>query len=144
MTISIYGNRAEKLAKELVRKVRNGESVNIGAEAIRVGYSLASAKTYKFYNSADFQRIMQENKDIMAKEIEEEKQAIVERMKKTRSKAKYRDLAYSFDIMNKNQRLISGESTENIANKGSIVMLPQAEAEPSDVSVDLNEPKLEQ
>jgi hypothetical protein len=105
---------AQNVAREVARlslgKSRNRTKVNLGKIAMKNGYSKHTADTPKnITETKSYKEII----NPVIKQLEDERQAILERMKKTRNKAKYRDLTYSLDITTKNHQLLTGGKTEN-------------------------------
>lgn len=108
-------SRPARVAHAIIENTRNGKAPAKMKTALRFGYSYASAKTMQFEKSPDYQRVMAENKDLFLSDLEKTKKMALARAEKTIKKASYRDAMYGVDIATKNSRLISGESTDNIA-----------------------------
>ena len=78
---------------------------------LEVGYKPKTAKNPK--NLTESKAFKQELKPLLDR-LEKERDAIVERLKITRNKAKYRDLIDGLDKLTKNIQLLSGKPTDNI------------------------------
>lgn len=106
---------AETVGNEVLKKVRSGKKVILG-EIIRAqGYShsVSTAPT-KVTRTKSYQRTIKPLID----QLEEERQAIMDRLKVTRDKAKYRDLMDGLDKVTKTHQLLTGGATENVAVRG--------------------------
>jgi uncharacterized protein with von Willebrand factor type A (vWA) domain len=100
--------RRKKVINELM--VENGGSLS--AAMRKAGYNKSYAKNpQKLRKTKAFQK---EIKPILER-LEEERDQALERAKKTRSKAKYRDLIDSTEKLTKLIQLLSGRPTENIS-----------------------------
>lgn len=97
-----------KVIKAVNELVANGGSV---ASAMRkAGYSARTARTPK--KMTDTQAYQDEIKPVV-KQLEEERQEVINDMKGKRGKAKYRDLTDALDKITKNIQLLGGKPTEN-------------------------------
>jgi phage terminase small subunit len=77
---------------------------------IKAGYSPRTARDpSKLFDSPVMKPVI----DKLAQQLEDERQEVLDRMKATRSRAKYRDLTYALDIVTKNYQLVTGGRTEN-------------------------------
>lgn len=100
---------AEQVAKEVLETIGKGKIPNMGKIAIKKGYSKAVAKNpQQIRRSKSYQRVM----DPLITKLEEEREAIIKRLKSTRNKAKYRDLIDGLDKITKNIQLIGGKPTD--------------------------------
>lgn len=104
---------AKEVAKEVLETVRNGKIPNLQKIQQKHGYSKESAKSMKATQTDTYEEVIEQNLPTVISQLEEEREAILERMKATRSKAKYRDLTYAMDIVTKNHQLLTGGKTEN-------------------------------
>lgn len=101
---------AKKAAHELLETLGKGEIVNMGKILKNNGYAK---------NTADSPRLVTETKSFkdvvnpVVKALEEEREEIIKALKKTRNKAKYRDLIDGLDKVTKNHQLLTGGQTEN-------------------------------
>ena len=102
---------AKEVAKEVLGTIGKGKRPNITKIAIKKGY------TPKTANSGQVQKTKTYQKELapLITRLEEERDAIVEALKKKRGKAKYRDLIDGLDKVTKNLQLLTGGSTANIA-----------------------------
>jgi hypothetical protein len=66
---------------------------------------------------------IKEDIDPLIKKLEKERNAVLERMKKTRIQAKYRDLVMALDVVTKNHQLLSGKPTENLAQTNIVALI---------------------
>ena len=98
--------RQKRAIKEIV------ENRGVVSRAMVVaGYKRKTAKNPKnLTNSKAFKKELQP----LLKRLEEERDAVIKRMKATRSKAKYRDLVDAVDKLTKNIQLLSGRATERV------------------------------
>lgn len=101
---------AKAVAEEVLKTVGNGGRPHIQEIAIGKGYSPASARSGKPQETKSYQETISPfvNKMIA------ERDKVIERMAKTRGKAKYRDLTDSLDKLTKNIQLLTGGKTENV------------------------------
>jgi hypothetical protein len=102
---------AAEVAREVIRTVGKGRKPHLTKIAISKGYSLQSARVGKPIQTKTYKA---EIKPLVSR-LEEERDAIMERLKKTRNKAKYRDLIDGMDKVTKNIQLLTGGATQNIA-----------------------------
>lgn len=106
---------AESVGTEVLKKVRNGKKVIMGEIILAHGYSkTVSTAPTKVTKTKSYQRVIKP----LADQLEEERQAIMERLKVTRDKAKYRDLMDGLDKVTKTHQLLTGGATENLAVLG--------------------------
>lgn len=99
---------AKAVAKEVMETVRKGKKVNAYRIQRRHGYSHSSAKAMKGKRTKTYQKEIKP----LIKQLEDERQAILTRLPKVRSKAKYRDLIDGLDKTTKNIQLLGGRPTE--------------------------------
>ncbi len=105
---------AQEVAKDVLDKVRKGQRPILGEIIKKRGYADSISKSpTKVTETDSYKEVIEENKNPVIEQLEEERQAILLRMKKTRNKAKYRDLTYSLDVVTKNHQLLTGGKTEN-------------------------------
>lgn len=103
---------ARAVAKDVIEAVRKGVKVNLGDIIENHGYSKSiSMKPRRVTQTKSYIAEMQPLVD----QLKDERQEIIKALKKTRSKAKYRDLIDGMDKVTKNIQLLSGEETERIA-----------------------------
>ena len=110
-------SRPAMVAKAVLANISAGKAPAVVKTALRYGYSFATAKTVQFKKSPDYQAVMQENKDAMIALGQKNHHLAQKQITKTIRKANARDSAYIADTMLKGVRLVSGESTDNIAVK---------------------------
>lgn len=106
---------AREVAKEVLETIGQGKIPVVSKIALKKGYSKATAKNPQQIKKAKSYREVLEP---VIESLENERIEILKRMKKTRNKAKYRDLTYSLDIVTKNHQLLSGGNTENVGIAG--------------------------
>lgn len=104
--------RARAVAREVIKQVERGGKSFITTIAPKKGYSKRTAASGKIQKTKSYQSVI---KPLLVR-LEEERDAIIKRLKKTRSKAKYRDLIDGFDKITKNYQLLSGGNTERVLN----------------------------
>src|SRR3990167_9140475 len=102
---------AKEVAREVIKQVYRGVKPKISVIAPKKGYSPRTAHSGKIQNTKSYQSVIQP----LVLRLEEERNAIVEALKTTRSKAKYRDLIDGLDKITKNIQLLTGGATSNIA-----------------------------
>ena len=102
---------AVEVAKEVISEVRKGKIPNRYRISVKHGYSPQSAKASKAVRTKAYQSVITP----LVERLEEERNAVVEALKTTRSKAKYRDLIDGLDKITKNIQLLTGGATSNIA-----------------------------
>ena len=102
---------AKEVAKEVLGTIGKGKRPNITKIAIKKGYSPKTA------NSGQVQKTKTYKAELapLVTRLEQERDAIVEALKKKRGKAKYRDLIDGLDKVTKNLQLLTGGATQNIA-----------------------------
>lgn len=104
---------AEKVANEVIDEVVKGRLPNKEAIQIKHGYSKISARKHKAMTTQTYKKITKSLTD----RLEEERDAILERLPHVREEAKYRDLTDGLDKITKTHQLLTGGATENIAVK---------------------------
>lgn len=102
---------AAEVAKEVLGTIGKGKRPNITRIAVKKGYTYKTANSGQVQKTKTFQNEIQP----LVQRLEEERDAIIERLKATRDKAKYRDLIDGMDKVTKNIQLLTGGATENIA-----------------------------
>lgn len=105
---------AEQVANEVVETVGNGGKINLVEIQKKHGYSPKSAKSHKVRETKTYQRTIK----TVVEQLEEERQAILQRLPFVRDEAKYRDLTDGLDKITKTHQLLTGGATENIAVAG--------------------------
>jgi len=105
---------ARLVAKEVSETIRNKKKVVLG-KIIRKRYSKSTSESPTIVTNT---KSYKEAIEPVISALEIERTEILKRMKKTRSKAKYRDLTYSLDIVTKNHQLLTGGKTENLGIEG--------------------------
>ena len=98
---------ARAVAKQVLEDIGKGKRVSVNKIAPKFGYSKTTAGSGQIQKTKTYQR---EIKPLL-KRLEEERDKIIERLKKTRNKAKYRDLIDGLDKITKNHQLLSGRAT---------------------------------
>lgn len=102
---------ARAVAREVLETVGKGKRPNVSKIAIKKGYSPKTAYAGRVQTTASYKKEIAP----LITRLEEERDAIVEALKKKRGKAKYRDLIDGLDKVTKNLQLLTGGSTANIA-----------------------------
>lgn len=101
---------AKHVALEVLETVRKGKKVNLGKIIKKNGYAdTTSTVPSQVTNTKTYKNTMKPVIDA----LEEERQAILARLPKVRSKAKYRDLIDGLDKTTKNIQLLNGGKTSN-------------------------------
>lgn len=123
---------ARAVAKEVIKKVRKGEKINMQEIQKKHGYSAKSAKSMKVKETKTFKTEIKE----IVKAMERERARAIELLRARSNKAKYRDLVDGLDKLTKNIQLLTGKETERntlnieiseeIARKNNVVA-PSAE-----------------
>ena len=99
--------KQEKALKNLM--VADG--CTLASAMVKAGYSKKTAHApIKFTESP----VVKPEIDKLISALEEERNAVIERLKKTRNMARYRDLMDGLDKLTKNIQLLSGKATENV------------------------------
>jgi len=99
---------AKQVAKDVINKVRKGQKIVFGKIIKRRGYSNSvSKRPSKVTKTKSY---LSEIKPLVDR-LENERDQIIKRLKKTRNKAKYRDLIDGLDKIIKNIQLLSGGAT---------------------------------
>lgn len=102
---------AREVAREVISEVRKGKIPNRYRISVKHGYSPQSAKASKAVRTKAYQQEIEP----LTSRLEKERDAIIECLKSTRNKAKYRDLIDGLDKITKNIQLLTGGATQNIA-----------------------------
>ena len=100
---------AKAVAREVIELVGKGGKIHKQRIQEKHGYSKASARSGRALATKTYKKTMAP----LIERLEEERDAIIERLKKTRNKAKYRDLIDGLDKTTKNIQLLSGGKTAN-------------------------------
>jgi ribosomal protein S8 len=107
----MVSENAKAVAREVIETVRKGLKVNLGDIIENHGYASSVSKKPKKVTQTDSYKTEMAP---LVDQLKEERQAIIEALKKTRSKAKYRDLIDGLDKVTKNIQLLSGEDTDKV------------------------------
>lgn len=102
---------AKAVAKEVLETIGKGKKPSVTKIAVRKGYKPSTAKSGQIQKTKSYQAELSP----LVSRLEEERDAIVEALKKKRKGAKYRDLIDGLDKITKNLQLLTGGSTANIA-----------------------------
>lgn len=102
---------AKAVAQEVLETLGKGERPNISKIGPKHGYSKKTSAAGEIVKTKTYQA---EIKPLLDR-LEEERNAIVEGLKVTRNKAKYRDLVDGLDKITKNIQLLNGGKTSNEA-----------------------------
>lgn len=106
---------AQRVAQEVIREVGKGRRPSLRKIIPKHGYALSIAKNpKKVTKTKAYQKAIKPITD----QLEEERAAIILRLKKTRNKAKYRDLMDGLDKVTKVHQLLTGGKTENLGIEG--------------------------
>lgn len=105
---------ARAVAQEVMAEVGKGRRPILRKIARKHGYSQHVADSPKKITKT---KAYQEVLAPLVVRLEKERDAVIERLEKTRSKAKYRDLIDGLDKLTKNLQLLTGGATQNIAIK---------------------------
>lgn len=102
---------AKRVAHEVIKNVSKGKRVSKKKILLAHGYAPSVAKMPgKVMDTKSYKSVMDPFVDRMLAE----RDAIIARMPKVRSKAKYRDLTDGLDKLTKNIQLLTGGSTANV------------------------------
>ncbi len=102
---------AKEVAQEVLETVRKGKRPILGKIIRKKGYALTTSTVpSQVTNTKSYKSVISP----LVSRLEEERDAIVERLKVTRGKAKYRDLVDGLDKITKNIQLLTGGSTQNV------------------------------
>lgn len=101
---------AKQVAREVLETIGKGKKPNISKIGPKHGYAKTTASAGLIQKTKSYQAEIQP----LVQRLEVERDAIIERLKSTRDKAKYRDLIDGLDKITKNIQLLSGGATENI------------------------------
>ena len=100
---------AKAVALDISESIRKGERVNKGQIIKKRGYSVSTSKSPTIVTNT---KTYKETIRPLIERLEAERDAIIERLKVTRKKAKYRDLMDGLDKTTKNIELLSGRPTD--------------------------------
>src|SRR3990167_2552773 len=105
---------AKNVAEDVIECMDNGDKIVFKEIMESRGYTKATAKNPKnVKETKSYQLVI---KPVIS-QMEEERQAVINRLKTTRNKAKYRDLMDALDKLTKNIQLLSGVPTDITKNK---------------------------
>ncbi len=104
---------ARQVAHDVLETIVKGEIPNITKLAIKRGYSPKSAAHGAVTSRKSYKGVIQP----FVQQLEIERDRAIAAMKGKISKAKYRDLTDAIDKLTKNHQLLTGGSTENVAQK---------------------------
>jgi len=96
------------VTKEIKKKVRKGEKINLQEIQKKHGYSKKSAKSMKVKETQTWKDEMEP----FIKGLKTERESALKDMKTKRKNAKYRDLTDAIDKLTKNIQLLSDKPTE--------------------------------
>ena len=100
---------AKRVGEKVSESIRKGKKVNLGKIIRESGYSDQTSKSPQRVTQTDsFKEVI----DPVVKAMEEERDAAIAMAKKSRNKAKYRDLIDAVDKLTKNIQLLTGGKTE--------------------------------
>jgi len=88
---------------------------SLASAMVKAGYSKKTARSPKKFTESP--NVKPDIENILS-QLANERQAIILRLKETRSKAKYRDLMDGLDKVTKVHQLLSGGKTENVGIEG--------------------------
>lgn len=100
---------AKEVAKEVLETIGKGKKPNLGKIARKKGYADNTADNPKLITET---QSYQEVISPVVQALIDERDAVIKRLKKTRNKAKYRDLIDGLDKITKNIQLLTGGETE--------------------------------
>ncbi len=101
---------AKAVAQEVLETIGNGKKPSVLKIAPKHGYAVTTAGSGQIQKTKTYQKAIRP----LLERLNDERDKIIEGLKKTRSKAKYRDLIDGLDKITKNIQLLSGKSTENV------------------------------
>ena len=104
---------AKAVAREVLETIGKGRKPNISKIGPKHGYSKKSSAAGTIQKSKTYQKELKPLVD----RLEEERNAIIERLKVTRNKAKYRDLMDGLDKVTKNIQLLGGKPTDQVEHR---------------------------
>jgi len=93
--------------KKVINEVAKGST--LASAQRKAGYAQATIRSAKIQKTKKFKKAVLP----IVQKLEDERNAIIERLKKTRNKAKYRDLMDGLDKTTKNIQLLTGGKTED-------------------------------
>lgn len=128
MNIKLGEGLGEKIAEKVVEKVlKTGKKYckrDLERVAIDVGVDPATPSKDK-----KFLELLKEADEKAVKIMNTRRLTALQLLQKKEKTASYKDLINGIDVLTKNKRLLTGESTQNVAMKGSIVMLPSPQSD---------------
>ena len=123
-------NRAEQVADIVAENASFMRIEPISKIVARVGYPQSTVlQPSRVTSTEKFKARLELNAQKHAKIMSKRRLEALKLMYEKQGEAKYRDLVYGVDIMTKNERLITGQATENIGMQGSLVMIPSKDSE---------------
>src|SRR5258708_193306 len=102
---------AKAVAKEVLETMGKGKKPSVSKIAPKHGYKQSTADSGEIQQTKTYKETVNPILNMLI----EERLAIMERLKVTRDKAKYRDLMDGLDKTTKNIQLLSGGMTENLS-----------------------------
>jgi hypothetical protein len=104
----------KKVAKKVIAQITKGELPNVKKAMLEVGYSpiTANSKAKRVTSNEAYKKEMVSFTDELDLIISD----AIDNLKNKKDSATYRDSVQAIKDLTKTQRLINGESTENIAN----------------------------
>ena len=100
---------AKAVAKEVLETIGKGKRPNISKIGVKKGYTPKTSAAGRIQKTKTYQK---EIKPLLIR-LEAERDAVIERLKVTRNKAKYRDLMDGLDKTTKVIQLLNGGKTSN-------------------------------
>lgn len=101
---------AKAVAREVLETIGKGKRPNITKIAIKNGYAPSTAGSGLVTKTESYQSEIMP----LVTRLELERDAIMERLQKTRGKAKYRDLIDGLDKVTKNIQILTGGATDHV------------------------------
>lgn len=108
---------ARNVAEEVVEKIKSGKHINLVDIQVRNGYSMKSALSQKAIRTKTYEDVVT---PVLEKMSAIRDKALTSLLKRDVTNEKYSVLIDGVDKLTKNTQLLSGKSTENVAN--NIVM----------------------
>lgn len=102
---------AREVAKEVLETIGKGKKPSVSKIAPKHGYKQSTADSGQVQATKSYKNEIKP----LVERLESERDKIIERLKVTRSKAKYRDLIDGMDKVTKNIQLLNGGKTSNEA-----------------------------
>ena len=133
MKSSLRNSAGRRVAKDIIKKIKRGERVNITQIHRDNGYSEKSSNVQIAVDSKGFKDVIIENKKFLkpfADQLGEKGQRLLDALTGEKiSDATGRDIMYMFDLAHKNKLLAEGRATENIAIHAKIEITTKDQAE---------------